>query len=84
LKCLDGIALAAGQAFDSLGSLRRQRLDLSMGHLNSQCDIIVWNLGFFEVYQDFQSRKRNAFGSIGGWNALRVIPSPIKPRALAA
>jgi hypothetical protein len=57
---------------------------LSTANFNSQCDIVVRNLGFLEVHQDFQSRKRNAFGGIDGWNALRVIPAPIKPRALAA
>ena len=51
-------------------------------NFNPKCDIIVRNLGFLQVHQDFQSGKRNAFGSIDGWNALRIIPASIKPRAL--
>ena len=52
-------------------------------NFNPKCDIIVRNLGFLQVHQDFQSGKRNAFGGIDGWNAFRIIPASIKSRALA-
>ena len=52
-------------------------------NFNPQRDIIVRDFGFLDVHQDFQSGKRNALGSIDGWNAFRIIPASIKPRALA-
>jgi hypothetical protein len=55
-----------------------------MINFNSECDIIVRNLGFFDVHQDFQSGERNAFGSIHSWNAFRIVPASIKSRALAS
>jgi hypothetical protein len=50
-------------------------------NLNSQRYIIVRNLGFLEVHQNFQGGQGNALASIDGWNTLRAIPASIEPRA---
>jgi hypothetical protein len=57
---------------------------LSPDDFNPQCNVIVRYLGFLNVNEDFQSGKRNAFRSINGWNALRIISASIEPRALAS
>jgi hypothetical protein len=76
--------LAKRQVFDSFDGLFWEPVDLSAIQFNSHGNIVLRDLGFFQMNEDLKKGKRNALCCVNGWNSLGIIPAAVQPRTFAA